>query len=112
MNNWSTKAQRARESYAQLCRLYGDDEVAQRLMRVRGATNPEVARLARVLAGSDDSIRAIKVYTILVCLPPGYGRLRAACANDGAALKAVAFARWHRAWTVDRAIAVALALAP
>ena len=101
---------RARDSYDTLCVLYGSGN-AQGLMKVRGACNPHVARLARAMLGSDSAIDAARVYGRLPGLGWGFGKLMAASGNDGSVRRVVVGAsrgRKFTAWEIDRAVNVVL----
>ena len=80
----------ARDSFDTLCRLYGDEQSAQALMRVRGSTSPKVARLAKSFLSSKAAVRAAREYGKLSSLSIGYGRLMAACNGSCEVRRAVA----------------------
>lgn len=80
----------ARDSFDTLCRLYGDEQSAQALMRVRGATSPKVARLAKSFLVSKAAVRAAREYGKLSSLSIGYGRLMTASNSSCEVRRAVA----------------------
>lgn len=104
--------ERARDAYGVLCDLYGAHN-AQVLMRVRGATQPSVARLARAMGKSLAAISAARNYRFLTSLRGGYLKLMTACNNDGAVRRLLDGAgAGHRlaAWEIDAAVNVLLAV--
>ena len=104
--------ERARDTYAVLCCLYGEHN-AQALMHVRGATQSSVARLARAMGRSSAAISAARNYRFLTSLRGGYMRLMTACNNDGAVKRLVDAAgagRRFAAWEIDAAINVVIAV--
>lgn len=108
----SRAQQRARDAYDALCSLYGEHN-AQALMRVRGATQSSVARLARAMGRSIAAINAARNYRFLTSLRGGYLKLMTACNNDGAVRRLLDGAgAGHRlaAWEIDAAVNVVLAV--
>ncbi|MBQ3342415.1 MAG: hypothetical protein IJG84_11005 [Kiritimatiellae bacterium] len=104
--------ERARDSYDTLCCLYGDSN-AQGLMKVRGACNTHVARLALAMIKSPKAVDAARVYGRLFGLRWGFGKLMAASGEDGSVRRVVIGAsrgRKFTAWEVDRAVEVVLKL--
>ena len=103
----------AQDAYAEMFRLYGDRSTAQTLMRVRGAADAWVARLAVAMMSWPQAVEAARVYDRLGSLPWGFGRLMAAVGTDGrvkAVIKRAMGSRRFSAWEIDTAVKVVLAL--
>ena len=104
--------QRAQDAYATLCNLYGEG-AAPLIMKIRGACDPNVARLARAIGKSLAAVRAALDYRILSGLPGGYRKLMTASRHDGSVKRLVDQAgagRNFRPWEVDTAVQVVLAV--
>lgn len=100
------------DAYDTLCRLYGDGR-AQTLMKTRGACIPRVARLARAMVNSRVAVFAAQEYARLPALPPGYGRLMAACggSREIATMCSMAGLGRHLSrWEIDKAVEIVLRL--
>lgn len=104
--------QRSQDAYYTLCRLYGDG-AAPLLMKIRGACDPNVARLARSIGKSRAAVRAALDYRILSGLQGGYRKFMTAGKFDGVVKRVVdsaAAGRKWKPWEIDVAVQVVLAV--
>ena len=103
---------RAQDAYATLCTLYGEG-AAPLIMKIRGACDPNVARLARAIGKSRAAVKAALDYRILSGLQGGYRKFMAAGKFDGCVKRVVDSAaagrRW-KPWEIDVAVQVVLAV--
>lgn len=104
--------QRAQDSFYTLCKLYGAGS-APLLMKIRGACDPNVARLARAIGRSRAAVKASIDYRILSGLNGGYRKFLAAGKFDGSVKRvidsAAAGRRW-KPWEIDTAVDCVLAV--
>lgn len=112
LEGFSKGSARAQDAYCTLCSLYGEHN-AQSLMKVRGACNPWVWRLARKIGTSKEAIKAAEEYRKLHYLRGGWMKLMTACNHDGKVkriINAAGYGRKFTAWEVDTAVSVVLAV--